>query len=87
MEFKANNELTIKEIDSIKETIKAVTAENRADILKAFDDMELQRELKKRGAICSVNAWQKAEIECLKTRINELEQDNSELLEYINNKG
>lgn len=55
MEFKAN-ELAIKDIASIKNTIITATAENRRDILKAFDDMELQTELKARGAFCSANA-------------------------------
>ena len=55
MEIKAN-ELAIKDIASIKNTIITATAENRRDILKAFDDMELQTELKARGAFCSANA-------------------------------
>ena len=55
MEIKAN-ELAIKELNSIKNTIITATAENRRDILKAFDDMELQTELKARGAFCSANA-------------------------------
>lgn len=55
MEIKAN-ELAIKELNSIKNTIITATAENRKDILKAFDDMELQTELKARGAFCSANA-------------------------------
>ena len=55
MEIKAN-ELTINEIANIKNTIITDTAENRRDILKAFDDMELQTELKARGAFCSANA-------------------------------
>ena len=55
MEIKAN-ELTTNEIANIKTTIITATAENRRDILKAFDDMELQTELKARGAFCSANA-------------------------------
>ena len=65
MEIKAN-ELAIKELNSIKNTIITATAESRKDILKAFDDMELQTELKARGAFCSANAFYKAEIESLK---------------------
>ena len=48
MEIKAN-ELAIKDIASIKNTIITATAENRKDILKAFNDFELQTELKARG--------------------------------------
>ena len=55
MEIKAN-ELTINEIANIKNTIITATAENRRDILKAFNDFELQTELKARGAFCSANA-------------------------------
>ena len=55
MEIKAN-ELAIKELNSIKNTIITATAENRRDILKAFNDFELQTELKARGAFCSANA-------------------------------
>lgn len=83
MEIKAN-ELTINDIANIKTTIIAATAENRKDILKAFNDMELQTELKARGAICSTNAFYKAENESLKVRNKKLEQDYTELLELMN---
>ena len=83
MEIKAN-ELTINEIDSIKTTIITATAENRKDILKAFNDFELQTELKARGAICSTNAFYKAENESLKARNEKLEQDYTELLKLMN---
>ena len=83
MEIKAN-ELTINEIDSIKNTIITATAENRKDILKAFNDFELQAELKARGAICSTNAFYKAENESLKVRNKKLEQDYIHLLNLMN---
>lgn len=83
MEIKAN-ELTINEIDSIKTTIITATAENRKDILKAFNDFELQDELKARGAICSTNAFYKAENESLKARNEKLEQDYIHLLNLMN---
>ena len=83
MEIKAN-ELTINEIDNIKNTIITATAENRKDILKAFNDFELQDELKARGAICSANAFYKAENESLKVRNEKLEQDYTELLKLMN---
>ena len=83
MEIKAN-ELTINEIANIKNTIIAATAENRKDILKAFNDFELQTELKARGAICSTNAFYKAENESLKVRNEKLEQDYTELLKLMN---
>lgn len=83
MEIKAN-ELTINEIANIKTTIIAATAENRKDILKAFNDMELQAELKARGAICSTNTFYKAENESLKVRNKKLEQDYIHLLNLMN---
>ena len=83
MEIKAN-ELTKNEIANIKNTIMAATAENRKDILKAFNDFELQDELKARGAICSTNAFYKAENESLKVRNEKLEQDYTELLKLMN---
>lgn len=83
MEIKAN-ELTINEIASIKTTIITATAENRKDILKAFNDFELQDELKARGAICSTNAFYKAENESLKVRNKKLEQDYIYLLNLMN---
>lgn len=83
MEIKAN-ELAIKDIASIKNTIITATAENRRDILKAFDDMELQTELKARGAFCSANAFYKAEIECLKQTNKKLKADYADLLELMN---
>ena len=83
MEIKAN-ELTINEIASIKTTIITATAENRKDILKAFNDMELQTELKARGAICSANAFYKAENQSLKARNKKLEQDYIHLLNLMN---
>ena len=83
MEIKAN-ELTINEIANIKTTIITATAENRKDILKAFNDFELQTELKARGAICSTNAFYKAENESLKVRNEKLEQDYAELLKLMN---
>ena len=83
MEIKAN-ELTINEIDSIKTTIITATAENRKDILKAFNDFELQAELKARGAICSTNAFYKAENESLKVRNEKLKQDYIHLLNLMN---
>ena len=83
MEIKAN-ELTINEIANIKNTIIAATAENRKDILKAFNDFELQDELKARGAICSTNAFYKAENESLKARNEKLKQDYIHLLNLMN---
>ena len=83
MEIKAN-ELAIKELNSIKSTILTATAENRKDILKAFNDFELQTELKARGAICSTNAFYKAENESLKVRNKKLEQDYIYLLNLMN---
>ena len=83
MEIKAN-ELAIKDIANIKTTIITATAENRKDILKAFNDMELQDELKARGAICSTNAFYKAENESLKVRNKKLEQDYIHLLNLMN---
>ena len=83
MEIKAN-ELTINEIASIKTTIITATAENRKDILKAFNDFELQAELKARGAICSTNAFYKAENENLKVRNEKLKQDYIHLLNLMN---
>ena len=83
MEIKAN-ELAIKELNSIKNTIITATAENRRDILKAFDDMELQTELKARGAFCSANAFYKVEIELLKETIKDLKADYADLLELMN---
>ena len=83
MEIKAN-ELTINEIANIKTTIITATAENRKDILKAFNDFELQDELKARGAICSTNAFYKAENQSLKVRNEKLEQDYTELLKLMN---
>ena len=83
METKAN-ELAIKELNSIKNTIITATAENRRDILKAFNDFELQTELKARGAICSTNAFYKAENESLKVRNKKLEQDYIHLLSLMN---
>ena len=83
MEIKAN-ELTINEIANIKTTIITATAENRKHILKAFNDFELQAELKARGAICSTNAFYKAENESLKARNKKLEQDYTELLKLMN---
>ena len=83
MEIKAN-ELAIKELNSIKNTIITATAENRRDILKAFDDMELQTELKARGAFCSANAFYKAEIEPLRQTNKDLKADYADLLELMN---
>ena len=83
MEIKAN-ELTINEIANIKTTIITATAENRKDILKAFNDFELQDELKVRGAICSTNAFYKAENESLKARNKKLKQDYILLLNLMN---
>ena len=83
MEIKAN-ELAIKELNSIKNTIITATAENRRDILKAFDDMELQTELKARGAFCSANAFYKAEIETLRQTNKKLKADYADLLELMN---
>ena len=83
MEIKAN-ELTINEIASIKTTIITATAENRKDILKAFNDFELQAELKARGAICSTNAFYKAENDSLKARNEKLKQDYIHLLNLMN---
>lgn len=83
MEIKAN-ELAIKELNSIKSTILTATAENRKDIIKAFNDFELQTELKARGAICSTNAFYKAENESLKVRNKKLEQDYIYLLNLMN---
>lgn len=83
MEIKAN-ELTINEIANIKTTIITATAENRKDILKAFNDFELQDELKARGAICSTNAFYKAENESLKARNKKLKQDYILLLNLMN---
>lgn len=83
MEIKAN-ELTINEIANIKTTIITATAENRKDILKAFNDFELQAELKARGAICSTNAFYKAENDSLKARNEKLKQDYIHLLNLMN---
>ena len=83
MEIKAN-ELAIKDIASINTTILTATAENRRDILKAFDDMELQTELKARGAFCSANAFYKAEIESLRQTNKKLKADYADLLELMN---
>ena len=83
MEIKANG-LTIKELNSIKNTIINATAESRMDILKAFDDMELQAELKARGAFCSTNAFYKTENELLKQTNKKLKADYAVLLELMN---
>ena len=83
MEIKAN-ELTINQIANIKTTIITATAESRKDILKVFNDFELQDELKARGAICSTNAFYKAENESLKVRNKKLEQDYIHLLNLMN---
>lgn len=53
------------------------------NILSQFDELQLMDELKKRGAICSTNAWYKAECEILKERIRVLESQNKELKERV----
>ena len=83
MEIKAN-ELTINEIANIKNTIIAATAENRKDILKAFNDFELQTELKARGILQNSNAIYQAENEFLKETIKDLKADYADLLELMN---
>ena len=83
MEIKAN-ELTINEIANIKNTIITATAESRRDILKAFDDMELQTELKARGILQNSNAIYQAENELLKETIKDLKADYADLLELMN---
>lgn len=83
MEIKAN-ELTIKELNSIKNTIITATAENRRDILKAFNDFELQAELKARGILQNSNAIYQAENELLKETIKDLKADYADLLELMN---
>lgn len=84
MEIKAKNELTIKELNSIKNTIITATAENRRDILKAFNDFELQTELKDRGILQNSNAIYQAENELLKETIKDLKADYADLLELMN---
>ena len=85
MEIKAN-ELTINEIANIKNTIIAATAENRKDILKAFNDFELQTELKARGAFCSANAEVIARhrAEIISRRYYELKGKNKAKAERLN---
>ena len=83
MEIKAN-ELAIKELNSIKNTIITATAENRKDILKAFNDFELQDELKARGILQNSNAIYQAENELLKETIKDLKADYADLLELMN---
>ena len=83
MEIKAN-ELAIKELNSIKNTIITATAENRRDILKAFDDMELQTELKARGILQKSNDIYQTENELLKETIKDLKADYADLLELMN---
>ena len=83
MEIKAN-ELAIKELNSIKNTIITATAENRRDILKAFNDFELQTELKAREILQNSNAIYQAENELLKETIKDLKADYADLLELMN---
>lgn len=83
MEIKAN-ELAIKELNSIKNTIITATAENRRDILKAFNDFELQTELKARGILQNSHAIYQAENELLKETIKDLKADYADLLELMN---
>ena len=80
MEIKAN-ELAIKEIASIKNTIITATAENRRDILKAFNDFELQTELKARGILQNSNAIYQAENELLKEALKRLNGREREIME------